>query len=173
MYFKWLLKKESTCKGWQRAHSVFRPDHKGHIRSPKGTVPLRPCQAIGIYTIAPHFCPLSLKPTYVLTRSSQQATYTNLQHIQMWLVSLQPPEILVDPEQVFMHDVSPRKELPTHYVSGRRQVSETSETDKHYAQCKTLVRGHLLLVSVQCTLDLPLSSSVLGTYGMMLTFGMF
>ena len=35
-YFKWLLK---VTKGWQSVHSAFRPVHKGHIRSPKGTVP--------------------------------------------------------------------------------------------------------------------------------------
>ena len=34
-YFKWLLK---VIKG-QRAHFASRPDHKGHIGSPKGTVP--------------------------------------------------------------------------------------------------------------------------------------
>jgi len=27
-------------QGWQRAHFVSRPDYKGHISSPKGTVPL-------------------------------------------------------------------------------------------------------------------------------------
>ena len=37
-YFKWLLK---VTKGQKlgEGYIVFRPDHEGHIRSPKGTVP--------------------------------------------------------------------------------------------------------------------------------------
>ena len=34
-----VVAKSSKAKGWQRAHFVFKPVHKWHIRSPKGTVP--------------------------------------------------------------------------------------------------------------------------------------
>ena len=38
-YFKW-LQKVIKANGLQRAHFAFRPDHKGHIKSAKGTVSL-------------------------------------------------------------------------------------------------------------------------------------
>ena len=37
--FQVVAKTNQRAKGWQRAHFVFRPVHKGHIGSPKGTVP--------------------------------------------------------------------------------------------------------------------------------------
>jgi len=38
--FQVVAKSNQKAKGWQRAYFVIRPDHKGNIRSPKGTVPL-------------------------------------------------------------------------------------------------------------------------------------
>jgi len=37
--FQVVAKSNQRAKGWQRAHFASRPDHKRHIRSPKGTVP--------------------------------------------------------------------------------------------------------------------------------------
>ena len=37
--FQVVAKSNQRAKGWQRAYFVFRPVHKGHIRSPKSTVP--------------------------------------------------------------------------------------------------------------------------------------
>ena len=37
--FQVVAKSNQRGKGWQRAHFASRPDHRGHIRSPKGTMP--------------------------------------------------------------------------------------------------------------------------------------
>ena len=38
--FQVVAKSNQKAKGWQRAHFVIRRDHKWHIGSPKGIVPL-------------------------------------------------------------------------------------------------------------------------------------
>ena len=54
--FQVVAKSNQRAKGWQRAYFASRPDHRGHIKSPKGTMPFgeaylyQTCLALYIYS---------------------------------------------------------------------------------------------------------------------------